>query len=112
MDPKRQWSDLKAALVAPSEQAHGPDAAAGAKRMFASTSMKTSGKMFAFLQRKQRLVVKLPELRVNELIAAGAGERYDPGDGRLQREWVVVTANESHVWLKLATEAEAYVANR
>jgi hypothetical protein len=32
--------------------------------------------------------VKLPRERVDELVEAGAGHRFDPGHGRLMKEWV------------------------
>ena len=35
-----------------------------------------------------RLVVKLPRSRVDELVAAGEGDRFDPGHGRIQKEWL------------------------
>ena len=50
------WSTM----VAESEATHSNDASKGARRMFGSTSLKTGGKMFAFLHKKERLVVKLP----------------------------------------------------
>lgn len=54
--------------------------------MFGSTGLKVHGKTFAMLV-KGRLVVKLPRHRVEELLAAGAGDRFDPGHGRPMREW-------------------------
>ena len=59
-----------------------------------------------------RLVVKLDRRRVDELIAAGKGERFDPGHGRLMKEWLSVASNSDAVWLGLATESEAFVAKR
>jgi TfoX/Sxy family transcriptional regulator of competence genes len=55
-------------------------------RMFGSAGLKSHGKTFAMLVRG-RLVVKLPRGRVQELLAAGAGDRLDPGHGRVMREW-------------------------
>jgi hypothetical protein len=83
----------------------------GAKRGFGSTSLKTGGKMFAMLAH-ERLVVKLPAKRVEELEASGVGRRFDPGHGRLQREWLEVTGDDFELWVALATEAEAFVARR
>ena len=56
-------------------------------RMFGSDALSSGGKTFALLV-KGRVVVKLPATRVNELVAAGAGERFDPGHGRLMKEWI------------------------
>ena len=54
-------------------------------------------------------VVKLPRRRVDELIAAGDGERYDPGHGRLMKEWLEVRPGSSLEWASLAREAKAFV---
>ena len=40
------------------------------------------------------------------------GQRFDPGHGRLQREWLDVESASDDVWLDLATEAEKFVAQR
>jgi hypothetical protein len=107
-----QFARLVSTLVAASDDAYGTDESKGARRMFASTSIKTRGKMFAFLRKKEHLVVKLSEPRVDELVAAGEGDRFDPGDGKLQREWFVLNSTSAEDWLALATEAEAYVGKR
>jgi hypothetical protein len=69
------------------------------------------GKIFAMLV-KERLVVKLPRKRVDELVAAGMGERFDPGHGRIQTEWLRVRSSQPDDWLALATEAESFVSGR
>jgi TfoX/Sxy family transcriptional regulator of competence genes len=48
--------------------------------MFGSSGLKVGGKVFA-MSVKNELVVKLPRERVDELVAAGAGSRFDPGHG-------------------------------
>jgi TfoX/Sxy family transcriptional regulator of competence genes len=77
-------------------------------RMFGSTGLKTDGKTFAMLV-KDRLVVKLPSERVEELMQAGEGDRFDLGHGRLMREWVAIDPAARADWLELAREAEAFV---
>ena len=84
---------------------------AGPQRAFGSTSLKTGGKIFAMLV-KGRLVVKLDRPRVDELVASGEGERFDPGHGRIQKEWLAIESASDEAWLALATEAEAFVAGR
>ena len=49
---------------------------------------------------------------MDELVASGAGERLDPGHGRLMKEWLAIESADDDVWLSLATEAEAFVAGR
>ena len=83
----------------------------GPQRAFGSTSLKTGGKIFAMLV-SGRLVVKLPRGRVDKLVASGAGDRFDPGHGRLMKEWLAVESADDDAWLSLATEAEAFVAGR
>lgn len=86
-------------------------AAGGARRAFGATSLKANGKIFAMLA-KGRLVVKLPRARVDELVVAGAGQRFDPGHGRIQKEWLSIASDDEAGWLALAIESEAFVARR
>jgi hypothetical protein len=79
-------------------------------RMFGSTGLKVHGKTFAMLV-KGRLVVKLPSDRVDELLAAGAGDRFDPGHGRLMREWIALAqAIDPTTCRTMLTEALIFVA--
>jgi hypothetical protein len=75
----------------------------GTGKGFGSGALKVNGKIFAMISSKGEFVVKLSEERVNELVAAGEGSRFDPGRGRVMKEWLVVTAD--HKWLPLAKEA-------
>jgi hypothetical protein len=81
------------------------------QRAFGSTSLKTNGKIFAMLV-NGRLVVKLDRRRVDELVAAGDGQHFDPGHGRLMKEWFALEPGSDADWLALATESEAFVAKR
>ncbi len=78
-------------------------------RMFGSSGLKTGGKVFAMLV-KGELVVKLPRERVDALIASGEGRHFDPGHGRVMKEWVAVPPRHSGDWLALAREAKDFVA--
>jgi hypothetical protein len=49
--------------------------------------LKVDGKIFA-MHSKGKFVAKLPKDRVDELVRAGKGEYFDPGHGRLMKEWV------------------------
>jgi len=80
---------------------------------FGSTpGLRVGGKIFAMLSRQGELVVKLPKQRVDELVASGAGARFDPRhDGRLMKEWVTVPGRLSGDWAQLATEALQFVGS-
>jgi hypothetical protein len=55
-------------------------------------------------------VVKLPKPRVDALVASGDGERFDPGHGRLMKEWIAIEPTSDVEWLPLAREALTFVA--
>ena len=64
---------------------------------------------FVAMPALDRLWVKLPAERVNQLIDSGVGEECAP-NGRRFREWVkVVEANES-LWLGLLQESMEFVS--
>jgi len=91
-----------------SEELTGGRHAVEPARVFGSTGLKTHGKTFAMLV-KDRLVVKLPRHRVEELLAAGVAERFDPGHGRLMREWIGLTeATDPAICQSLMAEALAF----
>ena len=54
--------------------------------MFGSEGLKIGGKVFAMLVKGQ-LVVKLPALQVQGIVNSNAGKLFDPGHGRLMKEW-------------------------
>jgi hypothetical protein len=77
-------------------------------KMFSSSYvMKVNGRIFAMLI-KSKFVAKLPRERVDELIKRGVGQHFDPGHGRLMKEWVTVEA-EGEAWVDLAKEAYRFV---
>jgi hypothetical protein len=78
---------------------------------FGASGLKVDGKIFAMVSRNGELVVKLPRERVDELIASGTGARFDPGHGRLMKEWVSVAPSHSRSWEKLAEEARDFVSS-
>jgi hypothetical protein len=75
---------------------------------FGASGLKADGKLFAMLV-KGELVVKLPKQRVDQLIAEGTGTRFDPGHGRLMKEWVGIASAHGSDWDRLAAEAREYV---
>jgi hypothetical protein len=84
------------------------DPGIGKDRGFGADALKVGGKIFAMMV-KGELVVKLPKERVDELIADGAGTRFDPGHGRLMKEWVSVPPSKEKHWIRLAEEARTFV---
>jgi hypothetical protein len=76
----------------------------GTGKGFGSGALKVNGKIFAMISSKGEFVVKLSEERVDELVAAGKGSRFDPGRGRVMKECLVVTAGAA-LWRPLAQEA-------
>ena len=82
------------------------------KKSFGSSGLRIHNKIFAMLVRG-RLVVKLPKARVDALVAAGDGERFDPRqNGRLMKEWIVLEPTSDEDWLSLAREALEFVASK
>lgn len=87
-----------------------PGVSVGGKKGFGSGALKVKGKIFAMVSSKGHFVVKLPKRRVDELVSRGEGERFDPGRGRVMKEWMVVTDGHAK-WMDLAKEARVYVMN-
>lgn len=77
-------------------------------RGFGSTGLKVDGKLFALVSSRREFVVKLPKARVQALVAEGVGVLWDPGHGRLMKEWIAINENEAR-WLGLAKEARSFV---
>ena len=75
--------------------------------MMSSRGLKVNGKIFAMFGRG-KFVAKLPKARVDQLVEQGVGERFDPGHGRLMKEWIAIASAEA-TWIKLAREAYEFV---
>lgn len=75
---------------------------------FGSTGLKVDGKLFAFVSSRGQFVVKLPKDKVREIVDAGGAENYDPGHGRLMKEWVALDGGFER-WPGLAREARTFV---
>jgi TfoX/Sxy family transcriptional regulator of competence genes len=75
-------------------------------KMFASMGLKTNGKIFAMFV-KGKFVAKLPKERVDDLVRRRIGAYFDPGHGRLMKEWVALEGAEES-WLDLARDAKRF----
>jgi hypothetical protein len=76
---------------------------------FGSAGLKVNGKLFVFISSKGQFVAKLPRARVDELVRAGKGRHFDPGHGRLMKEWVAVDPGTADV-VDLARAAHRFVS--
>ena len=92
---------------APVAQAFAGVTGVTAGKLFSSYGLKVNGKIFAMFGRG-RLVVKLPKERVDGLVSAGKGERFDPGHGRVMKEWAAFESGDAE-WVELAQEAYQFV---
>lgn len=91
----------------------GVTCASGEAKGFGSSGqLKVDNRIFAMLVRGH-LVLKLPRTRVDALVAAREGTRFDPRrNGRLMKEWLVLSASSNADWASLARDAFAYVSGR
>jgi hypothetical protein len=102
MTPEERYAELVRAFLAESgvtQEGKG----------FGSSALKVGGHIFAMLSSQGEFVVKLPRRRVDELIASGDGDRFDPGHGRLMKEWLALRPSSSQDWGLLAREAMDFV---
>ena len=89
-----------------------PSKETGTKKSFGSSGLRIKGKVFAMLSSDNNFVLKLPREKVDALVTAGDGERFDPRrNGRVMREWVVIKPGSRLNWLKLAHEAREFVGS-
>ncbi len=78
---------------------------------FGRGALRWQGRIFAMLVRG-RLVVKLPMARVDDLVAAGEGTRFDANKGTPMREWLRLAPDSGLAWPPLAREALDFARSR
>jgi hypothetical protein len=78
---------------------------------FGSGSLFVGRKLFGLLGSTGALIVKLPPLRVAELIASGIGTPWHPGTGKPLKEYVAIAYARQRDWSRFAKEARAYIAS-
>jgi len=103
MSPEERFKEVTSAMRRNSE------VSLGASKGFGSSALTVGGKIFAMLAPKHGFVVKLPKARVNQLVERGEGTRFEPGPGRVMKEWFVADADSDLDWTVLATEAMKFV---
>lgn len=75
---------------------------------FGRSALRVDGRIFA-MHVRGTLVVKLPEARVDELVDAGAGVRFDANKGTPMKQWLQLDPAGPGSWLDLVREALAFV---
>jgi hypothetical protein len=99
VDAATQWRDIETAWLARS--------GIGTKQMLRTAGLTgPAGKVFASLA-DDRLLLKLPAGRVEELITSGVGQPFSSGS-RVMKEWVTVGVEDADRWDDLVAEAHAF----
>jgi hypothetical protein len=80
------------------------------RKGFGNDALWAGKKMFAFMDSRGDLVLKLPAERVDALVEGKVAVRWDPGMGRLMREWAAIRVSRESSWLPLAKEAREFVS--
>ena len=62
--------------------------------VFGSSALKVHDKIFAMISSSGQFVVRLPKARVDALVAADAGERFDANRGRPVKEWLDLRSHQ------------------
>lgn len=100
-EPERRFGEIAAAYLADPTITEGTG-------FGSNPGLRVNGKIFAMLVREE-LVAKLPKARVDALVSSGAGARFDPGHGRLMKEWASIPLEADVDWHQLVSEALAFV---
>lgn len=87
-----------------------PEATSGPQG-FGSGALKVHGSIFAML-RGDRLVLKLPRDRVEDLVTTGAADPFTAGKTRRMKEWATIATDDESSWQALAREAFDFVGSR
>jgi len=103
MTPEDRFDDLIAEMLGTAGVS--PPSPGGG---FGSSALRIQNKIFAMLVRG-RLVVKLPRARVDELVAAGEGDRFDANKGTPMKEWLSLDPGSALDWSPIAREALEFV---
>ncbi len=80
----------------------------GEEKTFGLGAQTVNDKIFSKVSSAGEFVMKLPKTRVAEFVNSGNGNQFDPGHGRLIRDWVVLAGGKAN-WGDLAKEAYEFV---
>lgn len=97
--PRERFEDLVDELVGPAGVT--PPRGGGG---FGRSGLRFQNRIFAMLVRG-RLVLKLPARRVDELVGASHGVRFDANRGTPMKEWLSLDPRSDLAWRPLAREA-------
>ena len=79
----------------------------GQTQGFGSGAVRYRNRIFVMFVRGQ-LVLKLPKPRVDALVDAGEGTRFDANKGTPMKEWLALDPDSTVDWRELAEEALAF----
>ena len=112
--PRRSDGDQDLVLLGVLARAFSDDPLVESGTMFRSPGLRVGGRIFAFLGRDHRLIVKVPRQRAETAVASGAAEPVTMGQ-RTMKEWVAFPAvaedapATEQLWRSVSEEAYAYV---
>jgi hypothetical protein len=109
--PTQEAQERFAAIAKALGAEEGVSVGQDGKKGFGSSALRINGRIFAMVSSRGCLVFKLPKARVQALEASGAGQKFDPGHGRLMKEWLELSPQFSG-WLALSREALAFVGSQ
>jgi hypothetical protein len=58
---------------------------------------------------KNTFIVKLPKKRVTELLQSEKELPYDPGNGKIMKEWVIIPESLAEKWITFAQEGKEFL---
>ncbi|GAA3398146.1 hypothetical protein [Cryptosporangium minutisporangium] len=103
MSPDERFDALVDTLMAQPDVTP-PGQGQGQGQGFGSGAVRYRNRIFAMFVRG-RLVVKLPKPRVDALVDAGEGTRFDANKGTPMKEWLALDPDSPVDWGELAEEA-------
>jgi len=110
MSKSAQVAEGYAKVVAALSAQRGVTVGGKEKKGFGASALRIGDKIFAMVSSKDVFVVKLPKARVDELVASGRGRRFDPGHGRIMKEWIELSLDIKPSWIDYAIEAKKFVS--